>query len=32
VVAEIWNYHTVFWIALALCVATLGCLVRIKDV
>ena len=32
VVAEIWNYHTVFWIALALCVGTLCCLVRIKDV
>lgn len=32
VVAEIWNYHTVFWIALALCISTLACLVRIKDV
>jgi len=32
VVAEIWNYHTVFWIALALCVGTLLCLIRIKDV
>ena len=32
VVAEIWNYHTVFWIALVLCVSTLACLVRIKDV
>ena len=32
VVAEIWNYHTVFWIALVLCVGTIGCLMRIKDV
>lgn len=32
VVAEIWNYHTVFWIALVLCVCAVGCLVRIKDV
>lgn len=32
VVAEIWNYHTVFWIALVLCVCAIGCLVRIKDV
>lgn len=32
VVAEIWNYHTVFWIALALCAATICCLMRIKDV
>ena len=26
VVAEIWNYHTVFWIALVMCVLTLSCL------
>jgi SET family sugar efflux transporter-like MFS transporter len=32
VVAEIWNYHTVFWIALGMCVLTIGCLLRIKDV
>lgn len=32
VVAEIWNYHTVFWIALFLCVCAVGCLARIKDV
>ena len=32
VVAEIWNYHTVFWIALAMCTLTIGCLARIKDV
>ncbi len=32
VVAEIWNYHMVFWIALVLCVCAVGCLVRIKDV
>lgn len=32
VVAEIWNYHTVFWIALCMCLVTIGCLTRIKDV
>jgi len=32
IVAEIWNYHTVFWIALVLCVSTIVCLTRIKDV
>ena len=32
VVAEIWNYHTVFWIALVMCTLTIGCLARIKDV
>ena len=32
VVAEIWNYHTVFWIALVMCTLTLGCLAKIKDV
>lgn len=32
VVAEIWNYHTVFWIALLMCALTIGCLTRIKDV
>ena len=30
VVAEIWNYHTVFWIALVMCVLTLSCLTRIR--
>ncbi|AGB77468.1 sugar efflux transporter [Enterobacteriaceae bacterium strain FGI 57] len=32
VVAEIWSYHAVFWIALAMCVITSGCLMRVKDV
>ena len=32
VVAEIWNYHTVFWIALVMCTLTMGCLAKIKDV
>lgn len=32
VVAEIWNYHAVFWIALVMCVITSGCLMRVKDV
>lgn len=32
IVAEIWNYHTVFWIALVMCTLTIGCLARIKDV
>ena len=32
VVAEIWSYHAVFWIALVMGVATQACLWRIKDV
>ena len=32
VVAEIWSYHAVFWIALVMCTLTMGCLARIKDV
>jgi PncC family amidohydrolase len=32
VVAEIWSYHAVFWIALVMCVTTCGCLTRIKDI
>ena len=32
IVAEIWSYHTVFWIALVMCTLTIGCLARIKDV
>lgn len=32
VVAEIWSYHAVFWIALVMCVITSGCLMRVKDV
>ncbi|XXD08883.1 sugar efflux transporter SetB [Klebsiella sp. R445] len=32
VVAEIWSYHAVFWIALGMGVASLVCLWRIKDV
>ncbi|ADO47795.1 sugar efflux transporter SetB [[Enterobacter] lignolyticus] len=32
VVAEIWSYHAVFWIALAMCVFTSVGLLRIKDV
>ncbi|MNV09775.1 Sugar efflux transporter B [compost metagenome] len=32
IVAEIWSYHTVFWIALVMCIITTGCLTRIKDV
>jgi len=32
VVAEIWSYHAVFWIALAMCVITCVCLTRIKDI
>lgn len=31
VVAEIWNYHSVFWIALAMTLATQVCLSRIRD-
>lgn len=32
VVAEIWNYHAVFWFAMVMVIATLFCLLRIKDV
>ncbi len=32
IVAELWNYHAVFWIALVMCVAGFACLMRIKDV
>lgn len=32
VVAEIWSYHAVFWIALVMCVISIGGLMRIKDV
>ena len=31
-VAEIWSYHAVFWIALAMGVVTQACLWRIRDV
>jgi len=32
IVAEIWSYHTVFWFALVMCIITVGCLTRIKDI
>ncbi|RPH20618.1 sugar efflux transporter SetB [Buttiauxella warmboldiae] len=32
VVAEIWNYHTVFYIALAMIAVTAYCMVKIKDI
>ncbi len=32
IVAEIWNYHAVFWVAMVVIIATLFCLLRIKDV
>ncbi|HAV9952731.1 TPA: sugar efflux transporter SetB [Escherichia coli] len=32
IVAEIWNYHAVFWFAMVMITATLFCLLRIKDV
>ncbi|QTA26343.1 sugar efflux transporter SetB [Escherichia albertii] len=32
IVAEIWNYHAVFWFAMVMILATLFCLLRIKDV
>ncbi|EFY0238922.1 sugar efflux transporter SetB [Shigella dysenteriae] len=32
IVAEIWNYHAVFWFATVMIIATLFCLLRIKDV
>ncbi|EHW5663928.1 sugar efflux transporter SetB [Escherichia coli] len=32
IVADIWNYHAVFWFAMVMIIATLFCLLRIKDV
>ncbi|EEW7588581.1 sugar efflux transporter SetB [Escherichia coli] len=32
IVAEIWNYHAVFWFAMVMIIATLFCLLRIKNV
>lgn len=32
IVGEIWNYHAVFWFAMVMIIATLFCLLRIKDV
>mgnify|MGYP000123804939 FL=1 len=32
IVAEIWNYHAVFWFAMVMIVSSLFCLLRIKDV
>ncbi|WP_338935092.1 sugar efflux transporter SetB [Escherichia coli] len=32
IVAESWNYHAVFWFAMVMIIATLFCLLRIKDV
>ncbi|HHN7045381.1 TPA: sugar efflux transporter SetB [Escherichia coli] len=32
IVAEIWNYHAVFWFAMVMIIATLFCLLLIKDV
>ena len=32
IVAEIWNYHAVFWFAMVMIIATLFCSLRIKDV
>ncbi|EHQ8958556.1 sugar efflux transporter SetB [Escherichia coli] len=32
IVAEIWNYHAVFWFAMVMIIATLFCLLWIKDV
>ncbi|EFL4029405.1 TPA: sugar efflux transporter SetB [Escherichia coli] len=32
IVAEIWNYHAVFWFAMVMIIATLFCLLQIKDV
>lgn len=32
IVAEIWNYHAVFWFAMVMIIATLFSLLRIKDV
>ncbi|HED6305199.1 TPA: sugar efflux transporter SetB [Escherichia coli] len=32
IAAEIWNYHAVFWFSMVMIIATLFCLLRIKDV
>ncbi|WP_112031021.1 sugar efflux transporter SetB [Escherichia coli] len=32
IVAEVWDYHAVFWFAMVMIIATLFCLLRIKDV
>ena len=32
IVAEIWNYHAVFWFAMVMIIATLFCLLRLQDV
>ncbi|HAW5693420.1 sugar efflux transporter SetB [Escherichia coli] len=32
IVAEIWNYHAVFWFSMVMIIATLFCLLRIKDI
>ncbi len=32
IVAEIWDYHAVFWFAMVMIIAILFCLLRIKDV
>jgi len=32
IIAEIWNFHSVFYVGLAMIVLTLWCLLRIKDV
>ncbi|NYZ93797.1 sugar efflux transporter SetB [Escherichia coli] len=32
IVAEIWDYHAVFWFAVGVIIATLFCLLRVKDV
>ncbi|NZB53157.1 sugar efflux transporter SetB [Escherichia coli] len=32
IVAAIWDYHAVFWFAMVMIIATLFCLLRIKDV
>lgn len=32
IIAEIWNYHSVFYVGLGMIVLTLACLLRIKDV
>ncbi|OOI15970.1 sugar efflux transporter SetB [Escherichia coli] len=32
IVAQIWDYHAVFWFAMVMIIATLFCLLRIKDV
>ncbi len=32
IVAEIWDYHAVFWFAVVMIIATLFCFLRVKDV